>query len=62
MENKIIYTRKIATKLIEMGHIPVGTVPNPSKPQFLTWVFQCTPKFNADVQTVLSEYSAAKAK
>lgn len=34
VKNKIIYTRRIAMKLIEMGHVPAGTMPNPSKPEF----------------------------
>lgn len=55
MENKIVYTRRIAMKLIEMGNIPVGTTPNPSKSEFLCWIFAITPKFERDLSTVLSE-------
>ena len=57
MTNKIIYTRKIAMKLVEMGHVPAGTMPNPSKPEFLCWIFEITPKFEKDLQTVLGEAS-----
>lgn len=53
--NKIIYTRRIAMKLIEMGHIAAGTMPNPSKPEFLCWIFNVTPKFERDLQTILDE-------
>lgn len=53
-KNKIIYTRKIAMQLIEMGHVPVGTMPNPSKPEFLTWIFANTKKFEEDLSTVLA--------
>lgn len=53
MTNKIIYTRKIAMKLIEMGNIPVGTTQNPSKPEFLCWIFADTPKFQGDLGRVL---------
>lgn len=53
MTNKIIYTRKIAMKLIEMGNIPVGTTPNPSKPEFLCWIFSDTPKFQSDLGEIL---------
>lgn len=56
--NKIIYTRRIAMKLIEMGNIPSGTTPNPSKPDFLCWIFQVTPKFERDLQTILDERKA----
>ena len=52
-KNKIIYTRKIAMQLIEMGHVPVGTMPNPSRPEFLTWIFAVNPKFEADLGKVL---------
>lgn len=57
MTNKIIYTRKIAMKLIEMGNIPVGTTPNPSKPEFLCWIFPITPKFQMDLARVLATQS-----
>lgn len=55
--NKIIYTRRIAMPLIEMGNVPVGTMPNPSKPEFLCWIFAKTPKFERDLQTVLGDKS-----
>ena len=54
MVTKIIYTRRIALKLVEMGHIPVGTMPNPSKPNFLCWIFNRTPKFEQDLLKVLA--------
>lgn len=60
--NKIIYTRRIAMKLIEMGNVPVGTTQNPSKPEFLCWIFPVNKKFESDLQTILSERSAAPAK
>lgn len=55
MTNKIIYTRRIAMNLVEMGNVPAGTMPNPSKPEFLCWIFSDTPKFQKDLQLVLSE-------
>lgn len=58
MTNKIIYTRKIAMKLIEMGNIPVGTTPNPSKPEFLCWIFAITPKLQSDLARVLPTRSS----
>ena len=62
MTNKIIYTRRIAMKLIEMGNIPSGTTPNPSKPEFLCWIFPVSNKFEKDLQTILDERKAAPAK
>ena len=59
--NKIIYTRRIAVKLMEMGNVPVGTTPNPSKPEFLCWIFPVTKKFEADLQTILNERAQNKA-
>ena len=60
--NKIIYTRRIAMKLIGMGNVPVGTTQNPSKPEFLCWIFPVTKKFEADLQIILSERAPAPAK
>lgn len=62
MTNKIIYTRRIAMKLIEMGNIPSGTTPNPSKPEFLCWIFPVSNKFEKDLQTILNESKANAAK
>lgn len=59
--NKIIYTRRIAMKLIEMGNVPVGTTQNPSKPEFLCWIFQVNNKFEKDLQTILNERNSAKS-
>ena len=53
MTNKIIYTRKIAMQLVEMVNVPAGTMPNPSKPEFLCWIFNITPKFERDLQSIL---------
>ena len=58
MTNKIIYTRRIAMKLIEMVSIASGTTPNPSKPDFLCWIFPINNKFEKDLQTILSEHTA----
>lgn len=52
-KNKIIYTRRIAMQLIEMGHVPAGTMPNPSKPEFLCWIFKRNEKFDRDLGSVL---------
>jgi hypothetical protein len=30
-KNKIIYSKRIMTKLVEAGYIPKGTMPNPTK-------------------------------
>lgn len=62
MTNKIIYTRKIAMKLIEAGNIPAGTMPNPSKPEFLTWIFAETPKFQKDLKDILDEKDKGKTE
>ena len=59
--NKIIYTRRIAMKLIEMGHIAAGTMPNPSKPEFLCWIFPVTTKFERDLQTILDERKVSRS-
>jgi hypothetical protein len=32
-------------QLVEMGFVPVTTIPNPKFPQFDCWVFAATPQF-----------------
>lgn len=61
MTNKIIYTRRIAMKLIEMGNIPTSTTPNPSRPDFLCWIFPVNNKFEKDLQSILDERKTATA-
>ena len=41
MQNKrIIYSRKIMLKLIDMGIYPVETIKNPYQPQYWCWVYE----------------------
>lgn len=60
-ENKIIYTKRVATRLIELGNIPVGTTPNPSRPEYICWIFNRNAKFERDVQLVMKEREEWKA-
>jgi hypothetical protein len=32
--NKIIYSKKLMEKLVELGNIPIKSMPNPYKPEF----------------------------
>lgn len=54
-QNKIIYTRAIATRLIEKGNRPLYDMKNPNKPEFLCWVFVITPKFEKDLEDIVLE-------
>ena len=55
MANKIIYTRRIAMKLIEMGNVPIKMLPNATKPEFWTWIFPVTKKFEEDMAKLVLE-------
>lgn len=54
-QNKIIYTRSIATRLIEKGNKPLYDMKNPSRPEFLCWVFALNPKFEKDLEEIMLE-------
>lgn len=42
---KIIYSLKIMNKLVEKGHIPVETMPNPKNTFYNCWIFEVNPQF-----------------
>ena len=42
---KIIYTLRLATKLMDRGQIPILSMPNPKEPRFTCWVFNDTEEF-----------------
>ena len=54
---KIIYSLKVATQLITMGHNPITTMPNPNKPRLMCWIFEITPEFQHDLDIVLGGIS-----
>lgn len=51
---KVIYTLKLASKLIELGYQPITIMPNPKHPQFNCWVFKDTPEFEQALSEVLA--------
>ena len=51
--NKIIYSLRIMLRLVEMGHVPVSTIPNPKYPQFDCWIFKVDEDFEEDLNKVL---------
>lgn len=53
-KNKIIYSKRIMTQLLEMGFRPIDTFPNPTNPQFMCWAFEWTDEFDAALCQVLS--------
>jgi len=36
-----------------MGYNPIATMPNPTKPRLMCWVFEATPEFQQDLSLVL---------
>lgn len=54
-KNRIIYSKRIMTKLVEAGYIPKGTMPNPTKQDFLCWIFEITPGFQEALDKFIEE-------
>lgn len=50
---KIIYSLKVMLQLVEFGHVPTKTMPNPKYPQYNCWVFEITDAFQRDLDKVL---------
>lgn len=44
----IVYKMKLAMALMERGHCPISTMPNPKNSTLMCWVFQKTQDFLKD--------------
>ena len=53
--NKIIYSKRIMEALVEMGNLPLKSMPNPYKPEFQCWIFKITDKFQHDINIILGD-------
>ena len=53
--NKIIYSKRIMEALVEMGNLPLKSMPNPYKPEFQCWIFEVNDKFQKDLDRILGE-------
>ena len=47
-KNMIIYSLAVMEKLVENGHFPIQTMPNPKYPQYNCWVFKVDDDFMRD--------------
>lgn len=52
-KRKIIYSIHVMEELVARGHVPVATMPNPKKPEFLCWIFEVSPELQEDLDLVL---------
>lgn len=56
MQNsKIIYSLRIFLKLKELGYYPIATSENPNKPGFICWIYQKTPEFLRDLDSIIQK-------
>jgi hypothetical protein len=44
LKNKIIYSLRVYLQLKDRGFEPIGTTPNPQKPELMCWIFEKTPE------------------
>lgn len=47
---KIIYSMRIATELIKMGHIVLITKPNIKNPKYMSWIFVLDDTLERDLE------------
>jgi hypothetical protein len=45
MKTMMIYTLKVMKQLVERGHIPIATIPNPKDTRYNCWVFEVNETF-----------------
>lgn len=62
MNTKIIYTLKLMAQLVELGHKPIATMPNPKHPELNCWVFKDTEQFEQDFSMLMGGYRNGKNK
>ena len=53
MEEKRVYTKRLAYELRRMGHKIIAVVPNLKKPQFDVYIFRNTERFQKDFAVAL---------
>lgn len=61
MRSRIVYSMRIALKLIEMGYEPQAVMPNPKNTRFNCWVFEDSPEFARDLSAVIRAQSEVAA-
>lgn len=44
----IIYSLAVMEKLVENGHFPIQTMPNPKYPEYNCWIFKVDDDFMRD--------------
>lgn len=54
MNEKVIYTRRVAYELRRQGFVILRVEPNPNKPEFDCWVFKDTQEL-ADALTAITK-------
>ena len=54
-QTKIIFSKRIMIKLLEMGFRPIDTFPNPTEPKYMCWAFEWTEEFNDALNVVLGQ-------
>lgn len=51
--NKIIYSAQVMLELVERGHRPLYSMPNPKYPEYTCWVFENDESFQESLNVVL---------
>ena len=57
MKTVMIYTMKVMKRLVEKGHIPIATIPNPKDVRYNSWVFEVNEALQKDLDEILKEVS-----
>ncbi len=52
-EYQVVYKMSYAMALINKGHSPISTMPNPQHPRLTCWIFAKTKKFEEDFNSLL---------
>lgn len=57
---KTVYTKWLALALIQSGHAPICTYPNPKDNRLTVWEFERTARFQADFYRLVKEGRGAR--
>lgn len=59
-KHRIVYRMDYALILQEKGHKVAGVMPNPQKPEYNTWIFECDDTLEDDLKLLIKQNRSLK--
>lgn len=59
-KHRIVYRMDYALILQKKGHKVTGVMPNPQKPEYNTWIFECDDTLEDDLKLLIKQNRSLK--